>query len=95
MLILKVRYLTTSSPSLISNKSFIKIYTDLEDDKEHLSPISNGYHEEDINTDINIHLSADVSIDLPPLDWTFQHELPNLDCIGMDTEQTCNWQYVV
>lgn len=32
-------------------------------------------------------MSSDISIDLPLLNWTFQHELPGLDCIGMDTEQ--------
>ena len=29
---------------------------------------------------------------MPPLDWTFRHELPDLDCIDMDTEQTCIYQ---
>jgi len=32
-------------------------------------------------------MSADVSIDLPLLNWTFQHKLPDIDCIGIDTEQ--------
>ena len=32
-------------------------------------------------------MSADISMDLPLLNWTFQHELPDIDCIGIDTEQ--------
>lgn len=32
-------------------------------------------------------MPCDASIDLAPLDWTFQQELPNLDSIGIDTEQ--------
>ena len=41
------------------------------------------------DSSINIHLPANISIDLPPLNWTFQHDLPDLDCIGNDTELAC------
>lgn len=62
------------------------MYTDSEDE------MVNGHNEvlnechEHIAT-INVCMPGDVSIDLPPLDWSFQHELPDLSCIGIDSEQ--------
>ena len=44
------------------------------------------------DSSINIHLPANISIDLPPLNWKFQHDLPDLDCIGNDTELACIYQ---
>ena len=41
---------------------------------------------------VNIHLPANISTDLPPLDWTFQHDFPDLDSIGNDTELACIYQ---
>ena len=61
------------------------------DDAGILSPI---YRLSECREDcsINIHLPANISIDLPPLNWTFQHDLPDLDCIGNETELGCIYQ---
>lgn len=48
---------------------------------------SNELHDNETDyADINLQLPCNVSIDLAPLDWTFQHELPDLESIAMDTE---------
>ena len=68
---------------------FNKDFADEIDDAGILSPICSEYRKD---CGINIHLPANISIDLPALNWTFQLDLLDLDCIGNDTELACVYQ---